>query len=71
MREIQFRSSFKTNRLEYMLHGSTKFLIFLKQPSRPKTMYAEHWRKLAWTTFLILLVQQFCGPLMNSSSLIN
>ena len=33
-------------------------------------MYAEHWRKLAWATFLgnfpILLVQQFCGALMNS-----
>ena len=35
-------------------------LIFLKQLSCPKTMYAEHWRKLAWATFLgnflILLV---------------
>ena len=33
-------------------------------------MYAEHWRKLAWATFLgnfpILLVQQFCGALLNS-----
>ena len=33
-------------------------------------MYAKHWRKLAWATFLgnfpILLVQQFCGALMNS-----
>ena len=33
-------------------------------------MYAEHWRKLAWVTFLgnflILLVQQFCGALMSS-----
>ena len=32
--------------------------------------YAEHWRKLAWATFLgnfpILLVQQFCGTFMNS-----
>ena len=32
--------------------------------------YAEHWRKLAWATFLgnfpILLVQQFCEALMNS-----
>ena len=37
-------------------------LIFLNQSSWPKTMYAEHWRKLAWATFLgnfpILLVQQ-------------
>ena len=45
-------------------------LIFLNQSSWPKTMYAEHWRKLAWATFLgnfpILLVQQFCGALMNS-----
>ena len=36
-------------------------LIFLKQPSCPKTMYAQHWRKLAWATFLgnfpILLIQ--------------
>ena len=34
--------------------------IFLKPSSWPKTMYAEHWRKLAWATFLgnfpILLV---------------
>ena len=33
-------------------------------------MYAEHWRKLAWATFLgnflVFLVQQFCGALMNS-----
>ena len=33
-------------------------------------MYAEHWRKLAYATFLgnlpILLVQQFCGALLNS-----
>ena len=29
-------------------------------------MHAEHWRKLAWATFPILLVQQFCGALMNS-----
>ena len=38
-------------------------LIFLNQSSWSKTMYAEHWRKLAWATFLgnfpILLVQQF------------
>ena len=44
-------------------------LIFPKLPSC-KTMYAEHWRKLAWATFLgnfpILLVQQFCGTFMNS-----
>ena len=45
-------------------------LSFLKQLSWPKTMYAEHWRKLAWATFqgnfLIPLVQHFCGALMNS-----
>ena len=45
-------------------------LIFPKSSSWPKTMYAEHWRKLAWATFLgnfpILLVQQFCEALMNS-----
>ena len=45
-------------------------LILLKQPSWPKTVYAEHWRKLAWPiffgSFLILLVQQFCGALMNN-----
>ena len=33
-------------------------------------IFVEHWRKLAWATFLgnfpILLVQQFCGALMNS-----
>ena len=33
-------------------------------------MYAEHWRKLAWATFLvnfpILSVQQGFGALMNS-----
>ena len=38
-------------------------LIFLNQSSWPKTMYAEHWRKLAWATLLgnfpKLLVQQF------------
>ena len=37
--------------------------------SWPKTMYAELWRKLALTTLLgtspILLVQQFCGALIN------
>ena len=36
-------------------------LIFLKSSSWPKTMYAEHWSKLAWATslgnFPILLVQ--------------
>ena len=36
-------------------------LIFPKALSWPKTMYAEHWRKLTWATFLgnfpILLVQ--------------
>ena len=36
-------------------------LIFLKPSSWPKTMYAEHWSKLAWATplgnFPILLVQ--------------
>ena len=45
-------------------------LIFPKSSSWPKAMYVEHWRKLAWATFLenvpILLVQQFCGTLMNS-----
>ena len=45
-------------------------LIFLKPSSWPKTMYAEHWRKLAWATFqgnfLIPLVQHFCGALMKS-----
>ena len=34
-------------------------------------MYDEHWRKLAWAIFLgnfpMLLVQQLCGALMNSS----
>ena len=45
-------------------------LIFLKQSSLPKIMHAEHWRKLAWATFLgnspILLIPKFCGALMNS-----
>ena len=45
-------------------------LIFLKQQSWPKTVYAKHWRKLALTTFLgsflILIVQQFCVALTNS-----
>ena len=45
-------------------------LIFRRQPFWPKTMYAEHWRKLAWATFLgnfpILLVQHICGTLINS-----
>ena len=27
-------------------------LIFTKSSSWPETMYAEHWRKLAWATFL-------------------
>ena len=48
-------------------------LCFLKQQSWPKTMYAEHWRKLARATFkgnfLILLVQQFYGvPIKNKFS---
>ena len=50
-------------------HKSFK-LIFPKSSSSYKTMYTEHWRKLAWATFLgnfpILLVQWFCGALMNS-----
>ena len=50
-------------------HESFK-LIFPKSSSWLKTMYTEHWRKLAWATFLgnfpILLVQWFCGALMNS-----
>ena len=54
----------------YSMVPKTFKLIFLNQSSWPKTMYAEHWRKLAWATFLgnfpILLVQQFCGALMNS-----
>ena len=45
-------------------------LICLKQSFWPKIMYAKHWTKLAWTTFLensaIFLVQQLCGALMNS-----
>ena len=45
-------------------------LIFLRQSSWPKTMYAKHWRKLAWATFfrnfLILFVQKIYGALMNS-----
>ena len=45
-------------------------LIFPKSLSWPKTMYAEHWRKLAWETFLVnfttLLAQKFCGALMSS-----
>ena len=36
-------------------------------------MYAEHWRKLEWTTFSgnfpMLVVQQFCGALMDSGLL--
>ena len=45
-------------------------LVFLKQSSWPKTMYAEHWRKPEWETFLgnfpIFLELQFCGALVNS-----
>ena len=45
-------------------------IIFPRLSSWPKTMYAEHWRKLPWTTFLgnfpVLLIQQFCGILINS-----
>ena len=33
--------------LTLWLHEIFK-LIFLKPSSWPKTMYAEHWRKLAW-----------------------
>ena len=39
-------------------------LIFLKLSSWPKTMYAEHWRKMG--NFPILLVQSFRGALVNS-----
>ena len=39
-------------------------LIFLKSGSWPKTMYAEHWRKMG--NISILLVQSFCGALVNS-----
>ena len=49
-------------------HKSFK-LNFLKQPSLPNTMYAEHWRKLAWTTFLenflMPFIQQFCEAIMS------
>ena len=45
-------------------------LILPKSLSWPKTMYAEHLRKLAWETFWInfptLLAQKFCGALMIS-----
>ena len=45
-------------------------LIFPTSSSWHKAMYAEHWRKLAWATplgnFSILLVQSFCGALVNS-----
>ena len=45
-------------------------LIFLRQSSWAKTMYAEHWRKLAWATFLgnfpKLIVQHIYGALTNS-----
>ena len=45
-------------------------LIFIKQPSWYKAINVEHWRKLVWAILLgnfpILLVQQFCGALMNS-----
>ena len=36
--------------LTLWFHKTIK-LIFLKQSSWPKTMYAEQWRKLAWATF--------------------
>ena len=32
-------------------------LIFLNQSSWPKIIYAEHWRKLAWATFLNMLLR--------------
>ena len=42
-------------------------LTFPLSSSWPKTIYVEHWRKLAWATFLgnfpILLAQQFYGTL--------
>ena len=34
-------------------------LIFLKPSSWPKTMYAEHWRKLAWTTYTFSIIIQY------------
>ena len=37
--------------LTLWFHKTIK-LIFLKQSSWSKTMHAEHWRKLAWATFL-------------------
>ena len=55
--------------LTLWFHKSFK-LIFPKSSSWPKTMYTEHWRKLAWATSLgnvpIVFVQEFCGALMNS-----
>ena len=45
-------------------------LIFIKQSSWYNAINAEHWRKLVWAALLgnfpMLLVQQFCGALMNS-----
>ena len=60
----------------FLLYGSITFkLIFPKSSSWPKTMYVEHWRKLAWATFLgnfpILLVQHIYGTLINSYLLEN
>ena len=49
----------------FLLYDSIKRfkLIFLNQSPWLKTMYAEHWRQLAWATFLenfsILFAQQF------------
>ena len=46
--------------LTLFFHKVSK-LIFRKSSSWPKTMHAEHWKKIAWTTFLenfpTLLVQ--------------
>ena len=39
-------------------------LIFPKSSSWPKTMYADHWRKMG--NFPILLAQSFSGALVNS-----
>ena len=50
----------------FSLYG---YVIFLKQPSWSKTMYTEHWRKLARTTFLghfVILFVQVCGSILNS-----
>ena len=55
--------------LTLWLHKFFK-LIFLRQSSWPKTMYAEQWRKLAWATILgkltIFLAQLMCEALRNS-----